>query len=188
MANDSETSEGAATRSILQRVASGEHHATRECIDTYGGLVWSIARRLTRTPEDAEDAVQDIFFELWRHAVRYTPAKGSEQVFIATLARRRLIDRLRKRAREPITEPFDEEHSSGRNDGRAGELCVEASRAAQVISTLEPEHRKVLIMSIVDGMSHAEISHKTRLPLGTVKSHIRRSLIDIRIKLTMVGS
>ena len=82
---------------VLQRMASGDPAAVRECMDRYGSLVWSLARRLSRTASDAEDAAQEIFLDIWRSAARYDAARGSDQVFVATIARRRLIDRMRKK-------------------------------------------------------------------------------------------
>src|SRR5512145_3131135 len=84
------------TQSILERVARGDSKAVRECIDEFGGLVWAIARRMARTRADAEDAVQEIFVDVWKSAGRYDPSQGSEKVFVTTIARRRLIDRLRR--------------------------------------------------------------------------------------------
>ena len=72
---------------MLQRIASGDSAAVRECIDQYGPLVWSIARRLSRTPSDAEDATQEIFLDIWRSAGRYDASQGSDKVFIAMIAR-----------------------------------------------------------------------------------------------------
>ena len=86
------------TQALLDRIGAHDASAVSECIDAYGGLVWSLARRFTRTREDAEDAVREIFLALWRGAKRFDPASGSEQTFIATIARRRLIDRSRARA------------------------------------------------------------------------------------------
>src|SRR5450755_3811278 len=93
--------------SMLQRIASGDSAAVRECIDQYGGLVWSIARRLSRTPSDAEDATQEIFLDIWRSAARFDATQGSDKVFITTIARRRLIDRLRKTSSEPAMDPVE---------------------------------------------------------------------------------
>ncbi|MDP9065324.1 MAG: RNA polymerase subunit sigma-24, partial [Pseudomonadota bacterium] len=67
--------------SVLQRMATGESAAVRECIDEYGALVWSIARRLSRTPADAEDATQEIFLDIWRSAGRFDATQGSDKVF-----------------------------------------------------------------------------------------------------------
>src|SRR5580700_4844427 len=96
--------------SVLQRIARGDAAAVRECIEQYGALVWSLARRLSRTPADAEDATQDIFLDIWRSAGRFDESQGSDKVFIAMIARRRLIDRLRKATAEP---PMDTEEAHG---------------------------------------------------------------------------
>ena len=87
--------------SVLQPIASGDPAAVRECLDQYGALVWSLARRLSRTAADAEDATQEIFLDIWRSAGRFDASQGSDRVFIAIIARRRLIDRLRKTTAEP---------------------------------------------------------------------------------------
>ncbi len=87
--------------SILQRIAKKDKMAVEECFDKYGGLVWSIAKKFTNSREDAEDAVQDIFIDIWKYAGRFDAAKSAESSFIVLLARRRLIDRLRKFNRQP---------------------------------------------------------------------------------------
>src|SRR6476646_5693685 len=87
------------TTSLLARVAAGDPAAVRACLAQFGGLVWSIARRFE--PSDAEDAVQEIFLDVWRSAGSYNPALGSEATFVATITRRRLIDRQRTRRRRP---------------------------------------------------------------------------------------
>jgi RNA polymerase sigma-70 factor (ECF subfamily) len=81
---------------ILVRVAAGDGTAVRACQDTFGGLVWSIARRMLGATAEAEDAVQEVFIELWRSAGRYDPERGTEVQFVATIARRRIIDRVRR--------------------------------------------------------------------------------------------
>src|ERR1700744_3461074 len=93
--------------SMLQRIASGDSAAVRDCMREYGPLVWSIARRLSRTPSDAEDATQEIFLDIWRSASRFDASQGSDKVFIAMIARRRLIDRLRKTSAEPPMDPIE---------------------------------------------------------------------------------
>src|SRR5262245_66294972 len=100
------TSRPQATASLLARVAEGDAIAVRECIARYGGLVWSIARRFELA--DAEDAVQEIFLDLWKSAARFDPNIASETAFIAMIARRRLIDRRRTRKRRPTTEQLPE--------------------------------------------------------------------------------
>ncbi|HEY1068798.1 MAG TPA: sigma-70 family RNA polymerase sigma factor, partial [Pirellulales bacterium] len=86
---------------LLPRVAAGQPSAVDECLARYGGLVWSLARRHTNNTSDAEDAVQEIFIDLWRSAARFNPQAASEATFVAMIARRRLIDRRRKQSSAP---------------------------------------------------------------------------------------
>src|SRR5689334_16385093 len=72
--------------SILQRIATGERAAVQECIDAYGGLIWSLARRWSPAPHEAEDAVQEIFIDLWKSAARFDQAQASETTFVAMIA------------------------------------------------------------------------------------------------------
>src|ERR1700733_12777814 len=131
--------------SVLQRIASGDPAAVRECIDQYGPLVWSIARRLSRSPADAEDATQEIFLDIWKSAGRYDPSQGSDKVFIATIARRRLIDRLRKSGAEPPMDPVESlETVQWAHSGAASENSFEAELATKALAELRPEQRQVL--------------------------------------------
>lgn len=166
---------------LLPRVAVGDPAAVRECLARFGGLVWSIARRFE--PTEAEDAVQEIFLDLWRSAGRYDPSVATETAFVAMLARRRLIDRRRSRLRRPATDDIDEVPSIPDAQARPPETGVEARQAAQALRKLRPEQREVLVLSTCHGMSHGEIAAQTGMPLGTVKAHARRGLMSIRAAL-----
>jgi RNA polymerase sigma-70 factor, ECF subfamily len=166
---------------VLTRIAQGDSRALRECIDQFGSLVWSIARRLTRTRADAEDAVQEIFTDLWRSASRFDASQGSEKVFIATIARRRLIDRLRRSAAQGSTESIDDvETLTWTESGNKAETCAEAQTAARAVMQLRPEQRQVLELGLLQGLSHSEIADALKMPLGTVKTMMRRGLIQVR--------
>lgn len=177
------------TQSILKRIADGERNAVQECIDRYGGLVWSIARKTLRNTEDAEDAVQEIFVEIWKNAERFDATLASETTFIAMIARRRIIDKIRHSTRrisadsldDVLLEPFT------RADKQM-QVSVEAGQAAEAMRVLRPEQQQVLRLSIVQGMSHQEISEATGMPLGTVKTHARRGLIQVRQSLGLGSS
>lgn len=166
---------------ILKRIAAGDRQAVEECLDTYGGLVWSIARNLLRNTDDAEDAVQEIFVDVWKNAGRYDESQSSETTFIAMIARRRVIDRIRHSTRrisadsldDVVLEPFT------RADQDL-QLSVEANEAAEAMRALRPEQQQVLRLSIVQGMSHQEIADSLGMPLGTVKTHARRGLAQVR--------
>jgi RNA polymerase sigma-70 factor (ECF subfamily) len=166
---------------LLERIAAGDAAAVEGCLEKYRGLVWSIARRSAGNYADAEDAVQEIFVELWRHADRFDSAVAAESTFVATVARRRLIDRYRRRARQPDVTPLVAEPaaSAGSESDRL-ETLEEAQRARALLEQLRPEQRQVLELSFDQGMSQQEIAESTRLPLGTVKTHSRRGLIRLR--------
>ena len=169
---------------VLGRVAAGDADAVQECIDRYGGLLWSLARRWCGRSGDAEDAVQDIFVELWRTADRFDPAKAAEKTFVAMIARRRLIDRLRRHGARPELRPIEEASSVPGSDARSIERRADAALAAEAMADLRPEQRRCIELSIHYGMSHGEIADAIDVPLGTVKSHIRRGLAAMRDRLT----
>ncbi len=179
-----------ADESIIERIAAGDQHAVSECLDRYGGLVWSIANNWSDSPADAEDATQEIFLELWKSAQRYDPAIGSEAVFISTIARRRMIDRLRVKGRRPSFEELTEYHHDSIADPAAdvGLLAADAAIASRAVEELDPSQQEVLIMGVVEGMTHSEIAEATGKPLGTVKTQIRRGLLRVRELIEQGGS
>lgn len=166
---------------ILQRIASGDRTAVDDCLKTYGGLVWSIARKMLRNTDEAEDAVQEIFVDIWKNAERFDASRSSETTFVAMIARRRLIDKIRYSTRrisadsldDVLLEPFTRADRQMQNS-------IEAQQAAEAMRNLRPEQQQVLRLSIVQGMSHQEISDATGMPLGTVKTHARRGILQVR--------
>lgn len=177
---------------ILPRVAAGDVVATKECISRFGGLVWSIAKRLSIPDARIDDAVQDVFVEIWKNAGRYDPGIASESTFVATIARRRLIDLLRKLGRRVdstgLSEAIEADAKAGGWRGgveassmlERGELSEEALLAARALDQLSPDQQRVLRLSIYRGLSHELISRVLDVPLGTVKTHARRGLIRLR--------
>ena len=165
--------------SILRRIAAGDQTAVQDCLDAYGGLVWSLARQMA--PAEAEDAVQEIFIGVWRSAGRYDEACASEVAFIAMIAGRRLIDRLRRNERQPAVMYLDDMTTEpGARHDRQVEICAEAALAARALQQLRPEQQKVIQLAVYQGLSHQEIATATGMPLGTVKTHVRRGLQQIR--------
>jgi RNA polymerase sigma-70 factor (ECF subfamily) len=168
----------------LERIGQGDQRAVQDCIDRFGNLVWSLARRLSGNQADAEDAVQEIFVDIWRSAARYDPSIASETTFIAMIARRRLIDRRRRLGRRPTevsapaaSEMYEDQREAGPD---MLELGDDAAKARSAFGALSPEQQRVLQLSLQFGLSHQRISEATGLPLGTVKTHARRGLLRIR--------
>ncbi len=170
-------------KSVLQRMAEGDRSAVKDCLDRYGKLIWSVVCRLCPQPGDREDAVQEIFVEIWRNAGRYRADVATEGTFIAMIARRRMIDRLRKFQRQPITCELDEVTEPGADNGSSGEHNAELVNVNQAMSGLTADQQKVIRMSVVQGYSHSEVAERTGIPIGTVKTHIRRGLMQVRERL-----
>jgi RNA polymerase sigma-70 factor, ECF subfamily len=168
-------------KAILQKIATGDKTAVQECLRTYGGLVWSLARRMSPNLDDAEDAVQEIFVDVWKNADKFDETKSSETTFIAMIARRRLIDRIRKVNRSPKSDSIEDMLVEPQNRfDESMQVSIEAKQAAKALETLRPEQRQVLQLSIYHGYSHQEISDALQMPIGTVKTHARRGIIQVR--------
>lgn len=163
----------------LQRVAAGDPGSVQACLDKFGGLVWSLARRLA--PADADDAVQEIFIDLWKSARRYDPRLAAEATFVAMIARRRLIDRRRRLARQPDAQPItDPDAPATPAEDSAVSVGEDAAAATLALAALSSDQQRVIKLAVYHGLSHDQISKATGLPLGTVKTHIRRGLIRVR--------
>ena len=169
---------------LLERVASGEPDAVRLCVQQYQGLVWTLARGFFSDPAEVEDAVQDVFIDLWKNAGRFDPARGKESTFVGVLARRRLIDRLRKKTRrldtasmelEPVSDAESVDQRLARNE--------DAQAARELLGTLPPQQRQAIELAVLHGHTHQEVSQRLDIPLGTVKAHVRRGLQRLRDRL-----
>lgn len=152
----------------------------RDAIDRYSGLVWSLARRMCPTRADAEDAVQEIFIELWRCAERFDERVASEPTFVSMVARRRLVDRLRAATRKPTPSISSDDLPIAAPDDPDTDLHEDARRARRAISELREEEQRVLELSLTRGFSHEQISTALNIPVGTVKSLTRRGLQKVR--------
>lgn len=164
---------------LLERVAAGDTNAVREVIDTYGNLVWSLARRFTPTEADAEEAVQEIFFQLWRKADQFDRDAGKEVTFVSLIARRQLIDRWRREKKHAPTGEI-EHKPVALHDSAALEDDELARVAMDAFATLDDVAQRLLRLSIETGCSHTQIADITGMPLGSVKTRIRTALQRIR--------
>lgn len=163
---------------VLPRIAAGESDAMDECLQRYGGLVWTLANRMVRSG-DLEDAVQDIFVEVWRAADRFDSEKGKEATFIATIARRRLIDRRRSDARQIDTSSLADATTAAAVPDQL-ETNDEAQHVRRLLGQLRSEERRVIELAVDFGMSQTEIAAATGMPIGTVKTNARRGMMRLR--------
>ncbi len=163
---------------ILPRVAKGEEGAAEELVDRYSRILRWLASQ--HSGVDVDDAVQEILLTLWQNADKYDPEKSAESTFVSTVARRKLIDRHRRRTRRPITQDIDAVPEKSVGFHPDVEQAAEVSLALDAMESLRPAQRSVLRLSVLEGLNQREIANRLEMPLGTVKTHIRRGLIEMR--------
>ncbi len=173
---------------ILPQVAAGEPRAMNRCITQYGGIVWAIARRYIKDSAEAEDLVQEVFTEVWKKAASFDPTLASESTFIGLIARRRAIDFFRRSGRRPTFEPLSAAESLPQPTSQAHSVTCDPEAVKSSLANLPPDTRQLFHLFFEDGFTHPEIAEKTGLPLGTVKTRLRRGLITLRDQLRRLGT
>jgi RNA polymerase sigma-70 factor, ECF subfamily len=151
-----------------------------QCIDQFGGLVWSITRRYVRPDSEAEDVVQETFAELWAKADRFDRDRASASTFIGLIARRRSIDWLRRKQRRPELQPLPDDFDEKITAPTEGAPRIDTETLHAALAQMPVEVRELFQLHFTRGFTHPEIAEKTGLPLGTVKTRLRRGLISMR--------
>jgi RNA polymerase sigma-70 factor (ECF subfamily) len=168
--------------SLLEQVRRGDESAMASLYDRYSNVVYSVALRVLRDPASAEDVLQEIFMQIWRHPESFVASRGSLGGWLAVVSRNRSIDALRRRR---PTESVDEiVLASNYNLADEAERDGMMEKARGIIHDLPPEQRKTLEMAFFDGLAHSEIAEMTGDPLGTVKTRIRSALMTLRKAFT----
>lgn len=154
--------------------------------------VYGLALRLVRRTQLAEEVAEEVYFQVWRQAPRFDPGRGRPLTWLLGMARSRAIDAIRREARFQH-EALDEETApvSAPPAESGDELLAVAQGHAQLhraLLLLKPQPRQLVALAFFNGLSHEEIASQTCLPLGTVKSQIRRALITLRDTLGETGA
>lgn len=142
--------------------------------------VYSFAFSFVKNAEDAEEITEDVFLAVWHQADRYDDTRGTVMAWLMTLCRSRALDRLRSIRRQPsVTHALDDGVAE---EGTVDELewLVDGSKLAAALAHLPNTQREILMLAYFKGLSHSEIAETLQLSLGTVKTHIRRTLIELR--------
>lgn len=169
------------------RFAAGDESALKEAFDLHGPLVYGICRRSVGS--DADDVTQQVFVSAWKSRERFCPEKGSLAGWLTGIAKFKCIDHLRAAGRRLPVAPSSElgermpdEGTSSTDVGRVADRLLLNS----VLETLPEERRRVVTLCFFDDLTHQEISEHLAMPLGTVKSHVRRGLETLRRELESV--
>jgi RNA polymerase sigma-70 factor, ECF subfamily len=168
---------------LMHRVAAGDEEAVAELYDRFGTLVFKVARQFLPTRAEAEDAVQEIFVRLWRTADRYDPRRAKLVTWVMLIARRHLIDRIRRNSVRPDTTNIDGDLTSSGGDFDPDRRPLEAERNSALlkrIAELPDLQREVIERAYLQGYTLREVSEQLDAPLGTVKSALSRGLMRLR--------
>lgn len=177
---------------LLKRVASGDHAAFAQFYDRVSGPLYSLALRMLSNEQDAKDALQEGMEELWRKAPSFDSSRSSAFTWAVMIFRSRLVDRIRRRASkgrlmEKVIEQTDpvamDDHTSLQSLARSEDCSI----VRRVLSALREEQQELLRHAFFSGWTQQEIADNTGRPLGTVKTIIRRALIELRERLTSEG-
>ena len=171
---------------LIQRVMHQDEQALAVLYTRLSAPVFSLAMQITRNVSCAEEVLQDVFWQVWRQAPRFDVARGSVPAWVLTITRSRALDTLRSILRTPqaqaSTPDAVDEFLPSPEAGPQDLLFAaqQGSRLKVALEQLDPLRRQLVSLSFYRGLTQQEIADQTGLPLGTVKSHLRRSIGTLR--------
>lgn len=184
-ANAAPSAGAAELSALLARVAQGDAAAFQLFYERTNAKLFGITLRILSERQEAEDVLQEVYVSVWRKAASFDPARASPITWVATIARNRAIDRLRARPVRPHV-PVEAALSLS-DDGPAPDAGLVASQDARrlqaALATLEPRHAAAIRACYFEGATYEELALREGVPVGTLKSWVRRGLMRLRGQL-----
>ncbi|MDQ6623944.1 MAG: sigma-70 family RNA polymerase sigma factor [Verrucomicrobiota bacterium] len=173
---------------LLERIATGDQDAFSALYDRLSGPLFSLALQMLGDRAEAEEALQEVSLQLWKHAARYDARRSSVFTWAVMMTRSKAIDRLRARGRrQRVVAGSIEDYETGpelaSEAANAADNTVKKDEAARVraaLRALPGEQREAIELAFFSDLTHAEIASQKSEPLGTVKARIRRGLMRLR--------
>jgi RNA polymerase sigma factor (sigma-70 family) len=167
---------------LLMACGRGDQSALRALYEKEGGRMLGVAQRLLKRRALAEEAVHDAFVLVWRHAARFDPARGEAMPWLYTILRNRALSILRDERRLQTSDTPIAETTASEDDDPETILSKlsDAKALRHCLEKLEAPRRHAVLLAFVNGLTHAELAVRLNLPLGTIKSWIRRSLVTLK--------
>ncbi|HEX7961963.1 MAG TPA: sigma-70 family RNA polymerase sigma factor [Terriglobales bacterium] len=167
---------------LLASVAKGDEAAFERLYAATRAKLFGVALRILRRQDLAEEVVQEAYVKIWHSAGQFNPSLASPITWMVSIARNRAIDVVRKRSEASIEdEPAAMEVASDTPDPLARkEMTEELKRILEGVGFLDPERQKLVLLAYYNGWSREQLSEKFNTPLNTVKTWLRRSMIEIR--------
>ena len=175
---------------LIRRMVEADETPLGALYDRWVRSLYSLVLHLLRDPDEAEDVVEETFWQAWRKANSYEPSRGAVSTWLLTIGRRKALDRLRarKRSREDLVDndrTFDDLPSQSPDPSVDAEGSELKENVKAALRALPAEQREVLELGYFSGMSQTEIAEATGQPLGTVKTRMRLALQKLKEPLSM---
>lgn len=170
-------------KAAMARLAGGDRAALEDIYRATSVKLFGICYRILGDRKEAEDALQDVYVNLWRRADRYDPARASPISWLAVFARNRAIDRLRSGRMQREAAPIEFAAAVPDAAPLAEDLLIDAERKARVhhcLGQLDENQRDNIRAAFFDGRTYAELAEAGGVPLGTMKSWIRRGMMRLK--------
>ncbi len=170
---------------LLARAAAGDQSAFQDFYSRTSAKLFGIILRILVERGEAEDVLQEVYVTVWRKAAEFDASRASPVTWVATIARNRAIDRLRARGSRPSA-PIDDAVEVRDESPTADTLMEAADDAARVqaaLATLEPRHADAIRSCYFEGVTYEALALREGVPVGTLKSWVRRGLLRMRMQL-----
>ncbi|MDG6078053.1 sigma-70 family RNA polymerase sigma factor [Erythrobacter litoralis] len=167
----------------MRRTAEGDRDALHTVYSLTSAKLFAVIVRIVDDREQAEDVLQEVFVKVWHRAGRFDPAKGSPITWLCTVARNTALNDIRGRGIERTTDAASMPDIADERCIAADDwLCSQEDNAAlnRCIEDLQPDHKRSIKAAFFGGYSYSELAHHHDVPLGTMKSWIRRGLAKLR--------
>lgn len=165
---------------LLLAIGRQDQQAFEQLYRLTSAKIFGVCKRMLVHSSDAEDALQDIYLTVWRKAAQFDSGRGKPITWLATIARSRCIDRLRLGGVDRHTDRVDLDQVPAAEAVDPAELASEQQRLNNCLSNLQTQHRTAIRTAFFDGCSYHELAARTGVPLGTMKSWIRRGLMSLK--------
>jgi RNA polymerase sigma-70 factor (ECF subfamily) len=167
---------------LLASVAKGDKAAFQRVYEATHGKLYGVVLRILRRQDLAEEVLQEAYVRIWSNAGQFNPGLASPITWMVSIARNRAIDVVRKRDESSLEdEPAAMEVASDTPEPLARrEMTEELKRVLECVGRLDPDKQKLVLLAYYNGWSREQLSEKFETPLSTVKTWLRRSLIEIR--------